>query len=180
MLVPALLLIASCLETPAEIASGGAVGGDAPLDRYAGLMRAGATANSVSDYGGAEAAYRPALDVCADAFGPDDAVCAEPAGRLALEISNQGRFEESGPLLDYAERLLAAEGGAREAPLWRSQVRANAACSSGDTSVRSGRCAAVGSRRRTGGVGRVIGSGDWVRSGGGGRAACGAPVRDGC
>jgi CHAT domain-containing protein len=81
--------------------------GSGDLDRYFGLMRLGDNKNAVDDFSGAEDAFRDALAVQQNILGPSNPGLAMPLMHLALQISNQQRFEEAGALFTRASGLLA-------------------------------------------------------------------------
>ncbi|HEX2887686.1 CHAT domain-containing tetratricopeptide repeat protein [Vineibacter terrae] len=91
----------------------------ADADRYAALMRLGARHNIEEEYGPAERNYREALALQQRLFGRDNPDQADPMAHLAMNISNQGRFDEASTLFRRAEALAA---NTRD-PLIRARVR---------------------------------------------------------
>ncbi len=73
------------------------------------LMTRGAKANQEGNYAAAEAAYRAATTLQAKAVGRNNPALAVPLARLALQVSNQGRFGESEALFQQAARLAASQ-----------------------------------------------------------------------
>jgi CHAT domain-containing protein len=64
--------------------------------------------SAANDYVTAETAYRGALEIEERVFGPDAVPVGEAVGELALQISNQGRFEEANALFRRASRIVNA------------------------------------------------------------------------
>jgi len=81
---------------------------------YKNYVEAGRLAGGSEDYAAAENAYRHALDIETKLFGPDAAPVGETLAELALQVSNQGRFDEADALFHRAEPILER---AAEAPL---------------------------------------------------------------
>jgi len=82
--------------------------GSGDIERYQSLTRIGARHNLEEQYGEAERAYREALALHQRLFGPNNPDQADPLANLAMNISNQGRFEEATELFRRAERLDAS------------------------------------------------------------------------
>jgi CHAT domain-containing protein/tetratricopeptide (TPR) repeat protein len=80
--------------------------GAGDLDTYYQLMLAGQYHNSVRDFSSAEARYREALTVQQRVLGVDHPETADPLMHVALELSNQGRFQEADGLFGRVESLL--------------------------------------------------------------------------
>jgi CHAT domain-containing protein len=80
--------------------------GAGDLNAYNALMRAARYYNSSRNSAAAEAAYRRALDIQTRVFGPTASGVGETLAALALEVSNQGRFEEALGLFRRAEPIL--------------------------------------------------------------------------
>lgn len=78
------------------------------LAAYEDLSRLGQLYNSVANYQGAENAYRRALEIHQDVLGVNNPESAEVLMNLALEVSNQERFEEADGLFGRAETLARA------------------------------------------------------------------------
>ncbi len=81
--------------------------GAGDLDTYYQLMLAGQYHNSVRDFSAAEARYREALTVQQRVLGVDNPETADPLMHVALELSNQGRFQEADGLFARVESLQA-------------------------------------------------------------------------
>ena len=88
-------------------------------DRYQVLMRVGARHNIEEEYAAAEKNYREALALQQRLFGRDNADQADPLAHVAMNVSNQGRFDEATGLFRRAETLGA---GTRD-PLIRARLR---------------------------------------------------------
>jgi CHAT domain-containing protein len=86
---------------------GGQAFGSGDLDRYYGLMRLGAEQNAVDNFVGAEDALRDALAVQQRVLGADNPGLGVTLINLALQISNQNRFEEAESWFAQAARLNA-------------------------------------------------------------------------
>ncbi|HJQ59786.1 MAG TPA: CHAT domain-containing protein, partial [Vineibacter sp.] len=96
-----------------------AVYGAGDADRYLALMRIGARHNIEEEYAEAEKAYREALAIQQRLFGPNNPDQADPLAHVAMNVSNQGRFDEASGLFRRAEALAA---GVRD-PLTRARLR---------------------------------------------------------
>jgi CHAT domain-containing protein len=81
--------------------------GSGDLDRYFALMRLGSEQNAVDNYVGAEDAFRDALAVQQRVLGAENPGLAVTQINLALQISNQGRFDEANGWFNQASRLNA-------------------------------------------------------------------------
>lgn len=79
--------------------------GTGDIQRYQNLMRVGAYNNIEENFVAAEDAYRDALALHQRLFGADNPEQVDALVHLALQISNQGRFDEAQGLFDRAERL---------------------------------------------------------------------------
>jgi CHAT domain-containing protein len=84
--------------------------GAGDLDDYYRLMLAGQYHNGVRDFPAAEARYREALAVQQRLLGADSPETADPLMHVALELSNQGRFQEADALFDRVGTLVAETG----------------------------------------------------------------------
>ncbi len=91
----------------------------ADADRYLALMRLGARHNIEEEYAPAERNYREALALQQRLFGRDNADQADALAHVAMNVSNQGRFDEATTLFRRAEALGA---GTRD-PLIRARLR---------------------------------------------------------
>jgi len=82
---------------------------------YKGYVEAGRLAGGSQDYAAAENDYRQALDIETRLFGADATPVGETLAELALQVSNQGRFDEADALFHRASPILesAAEGSLR-------------------------------------------------------------------
>ena len=69
--------------------------GSSDIGQYDQLIEAGTRANLIDDSGQAEAAFRGALAVQERALGRDDPNTTTPLTLLALQLSNQDRFQEA-------------------------------------------------------------------------------------
>jgi CHAT domain-containing protein len=86
-------------EAAVNVQGAGAI---AEVDR---LMAQGAKENQAANYAAAESAYRAATTLQERVVGNDNPALAVPLARLALQISNQGRYTESDQLFAEAARL---------------------------------------------------------------------------
>ena len=75
---------------------------------YLQLRAAGSRAAAGGNYPAAEQAYRDALDIETRLFGPDSAAVGATLLELALEVSNQQRFDESAALFRRATPIIEA------------------------------------------------------------------------
>lgn len=82
-----------------------------PVARYRHLMRLGRLYTSLGRSGAAEDAFRRALEVREERWGFDDPGAAPVLSHLALEISNQSRFEEADILFKRAEQTITNSAG---------------------------------------------------------------------
>ena len=73
---------------------------------YKKYVEAGRLAGGSEDYVAAENSYRRALDIETKLFGSDSAPVGEILAELALQVSNQGRFEEADALFARATPIL--------------------------------------------------------------------------
>ncbi|RJF88328.1 CHAT domain-containing protein [Oleomonas cavernae] len=88
-------------------ATGRPLTGANTIDTYYTAMADAQYKDTVQDFAASEEAYRRALLAQAEAIGNDDPSAADPLMHVALELSNQGRYDEAAPLLDEAQRLAA-------------------------------------------------------------------------
>ena len=82
---------------------------------YAGYLQfvaLGRLTASAGNFSGAEAAYRGALDIETRLFGPDSMAVGEALIELALEVSNQGRFDEAAALFRRATPIIESSTSA--------------------------------------------------------------------
>jgi tetratricopeptide (TPR) repeat protein len=80
--------------------------GTGDLGEYNELMRSARVYNAGRNSAEAENAYRRALEIQTRIFGASSPGAGEALMALALEVSNQGRFEESASLFRRAEPIL--------------------------------------------------------------------------
>jgi CHAT domain-containing protein len=80
--------------------------GAADFDRFASLTESARLNSSRNNFRAAEDAYREALTIQERAFGPDAPGVGETLMSLALEVSNQGRFEEAAALFRRADPII--------------------------------------------------------------------------
>lgn len=73
---------------------------------YQQLLQAGSRAAAGRNFAAAEAAYREALDVESRLFGPNSAVIGATLMELALQVSNQQRFDEAAALFRRATPII--------------------------------------------------------------------------
>jgi CHAT domain-containing protein len=76
------------------------------LASFGHLLEAGRLANGVSDYATAESDYRAALDIELRLFGPTSMPVGETLAELALQVSNQARFDEADALFRRASAII--------------------------------------------------------------------------
>lgn len=74
--------------------------------RYRDLLQGGTVNNNLGRFELAEQAFREALAACEEAFGAEHPDCGDAMTRLALEISNQERYEEADLAFQRAEPLV--------------------------------------------------------------------------
>jgi CHAT domain-containing protein len=85
---------------------------------YSKLMESARQYGGSDNYAGAEDAYRQALDIVTRAFGADSLAVSETVIELALQVSNQGRFDEAAALFRRATPAIdAASSGTARARL---------------------------------------------------------------
>ena len=105
-----IVLCGAALAATAEInGQAGAVAPDAQLIIDARL------ASAQDNYAVAETDYRKARDIEAAKFGPSAPAVGETLAEIALQVSNQGRFQEATDLFAGAEKIIAQS--ANGAPL---------------------------------------------------------------
>ena len=78
----------------------------ADFDRYKQLMRDARVANSARKFEQSESLFRQALQLQSQLLGDDADALADTLMDLALDLSNNGRFDESTALLRRAEKLV--------------------------------------------------------------------------
>ncbi len=99
---------ASGLATQRAAAAAVNVQGAGAIAEVERLRAQGAKENQAGNYAAAEAAYRAAMTLQEKVVGHGNPALAIPIARLALQISNQGRYPESDPLFAEAARLAAS------------------------------------------------------------------------
>lgn len=92
------------LEAASSV-KGGRLGGD-DVASFNQLTKLGRLYNSTHNYAGAEDAYRRALEIQTRAFGPDAEGVGETLIEIALEVSNQGRYDEAAGLFRRADPII--------------------------------------------------------------------------
>jgi CHAT domain-containing protein len=75
---------------------------------YKKLVETARVYGGADNYAGAEAAYRQALDAETRLFGPDSLAVGDTLCELALQVSNQGRFDEAAALFRRAQPIIEA------------------------------------------------------------------------
>ena len=75
---------------------------------YLQLCATGSAASAGGNYPAAEQAYRDALDIETRLFGPDSAAVGATLMELALQVSNQRRFDEAAALFRRAAPIVEA------------------------------------------------------------------------
>ena len=79
---------------------------------YQQFVELGRLYSGGDNFAGAEAAYRSALDVETKLFGPDSIAVGETLIELALQVSNQGRFDEAAALFRRAAPIIEGTSSA--------------------------------------------------------------------
>ncbi|MBS0469835.1 MAG: CHAT domain-containing protein [Proteobacteria bacterium] len=82
--------------------------GAADLSSYKGLIETARLYGGADNYAGAEDAYRRALTVETRLFGADSLAVGETLIELALQVSNQSRFDEATALFLRADPIIQA------------------------------------------------------------------------
>ncbi len=78
----------------------------ADLASFTELVRLGRFYNSTQNFAGAENAFRRALDIETRVLGPDAEATGSVMIELALQVSNQGRFDEAAGLFRRADPII--------------------------------------------------------------------------
>ncbi len=86
--------------------------GSADLGGYDQDVEAARLESGANDFAGAEAHYRRALEINERLFGPDAMPVGETLAELALQVSNQGRFDEADALFRRATPIIEASASA--------------------------------------------------------------------
>lgn len=89
-------------------ATGRPLTGANAIDAYYGAMASAQYHDTIQSFAASEDDYRRAMLVQAEAIGSEDPSTADPLMHVALELSNQGRYDEAAPLFDEAQRLAAS------------------------------------------------------------------------
>ncbi|MEI9995548.1 MAG: CHAT domain-containing tetratricopeptide repeat protein [Rhizomicrobium sp.] len=79
---------------------------------YRKYVEAARMYGGADNYAGAEDAYRHALDVETRLFGDDALAVGETLAELALQVSNQGRFDEAAALFRRAQPIIEGSASA--------------------------------------------------------------------
>jgi CHAT domain-containing protein len=85
--------------------------GSADVAGYKKDIEAARLYGGTDNYAGAEAAYRRALEVETRLFGSDSLAVGETLAELALQVSNQGRFDEAAALFRRAQPIVEGSAG---------------------------------------------------------------------
>lgn len=99
----------------------------ADTENYKAAVETGRLAGGAQDYAGAERAYRHALDIETRLFGADSAPVGQTLAELALQVSNQGRFDEADALFRRAEPIIQAANNSSLRARLASYLALNAA-----------------------------------------------------
>jgi CHAT domain-containing protein len=82
--------------------------GTADFSDYTQSIELARLAGGANNFAGAEAAYRSAADVETRLFGPNSVPVGLALNELALQVSNQGRFDEAAQLFQRATPIIQA------------------------------------------------------------------------
>ncbi|MCM0019628.1 MAG: CHAT domain-containing protein [Tagaea sp.] len=104
-----------------SLASGAAAGS------YQDFVELARVQNSVGNHGGAERAYRQALDLQTRTLGPDHPGLGSTLTQLGLEVSNQDRVEEADAIFRRAEALVLRATDPGEYPRYLAYLGLHAA-----------------------------------------------------
>ncbi len=80
----------------------------ADLAQYQKSTELGRLYSSAGNFASAESAYRTALEIETKVFGPDSPTVAQALAELALQVSNQERFDEAAALFRRAAPIIAS------------------------------------------------------------------------
>jgi CHAT domain-containing protein len=122
------VLLAVVVLSAATARSSGGEADDASLSRYRAALDRGTVSNNLGRYGEAESAFREAWEACLALHGDAAPVCGDALVRVAMEVSNQRRFDEATLLFDRAEPLTRAAPSPLAYPrflTYRAMDRAN-------------------------------------------------------
>jgi CHAT domain-containing protein len=84
----------------------------ADFSSYQQFVEIGRLDGGADNFAGAEAAYRHALEIEQRLFGADSVVVGETLAELALQVSNQGRFDEAANLFRRASPIIQGSSSA--------------------------------------------------------------------
>ena len=101
--------------------------GTADFARYTQLIELARAYSSGNDFAAAETALRGALDIDTQLFGPDSNPVGLALMELALQVSNQGRFDEAGGLFRRATPIIQASFSADARARFNSYLALDAA-----------------------------------------------------
>ncbi|MDH5750337.1 MAG: CHAT domain-containing protein, partial [Rhodospirillales bacterium] len=76
------------------------------IQAFQALMDQGTLNNNLARFKEAEESFRQALDLCRTVTGANERNCADVLVRIALEVSNQKKYEEADLLFKQAENLI--------------------------------------------------------------------------
>lgn len=99
----------------------------ADLSLYQQSAELGRLYSGASNFAASEAAYRTALDVQTKVFGPDSTAVGQALLELALQVSNQGRFDEAAALIRRATPIMESTSSAAARARFDSYRALNAA-----------------------------------------------------
>ena len=88
----------------------------AALKKFQAFLKDGILNNSLGRHGVAEKAFQSALGICEAQFGDQSPDCGDTSMRLALELSNQERFQEAGLQFRRAEILVKKSDSVLDVP----------------------------------------------------------------
>ena len=86
--------------------------GASDFARYKDYVEKARLYGGADNYAGAEDAYRQALDIETRLFGADSLAVGETLAELALQVSNQGRFDEAAALFRRASPIIEGSASA--------------------------------------------------------------------
>ena len=89
-----------------------ALGQSAPSDAMKPYIESARLYSGADNYAGAEDAYRHVLDLQTAQFGANSAAVGETLAELALQVSNQGRFDEAAALFRRASPIIEGSASA--------------------------------------------------------------------
>jgi tetratricopeptide (TPR) repeat protein len=87
-------------------------GGSNDFAQYRHLVESARLYGGTDNYAGAEDAYRKALDIETRQFGATSLAAGETLAELALQVSNQGRFDEAAALFQRASPIIEGSASA--------------------------------------------------------------------